>query len=183
MKSNSAKDILIVVDMQNDFIEGALGTNESKEILPRVVDKIKNFDGEVWFTQDTHFEDYLQTQEGKNLPVVHCVEGTEGWKLHPKIEAIRQARNSTVFKKNTFGSEDLANAIFKDYEAEKIATVTFVGLCTDICVVSNALMLKAKMPELPIFVDAECCAGVTPQKHAAAIEIMRSCQIGDSPQR
>lgn len=176
MKS-TAKNLLIVVDMQNDFIDGSLGTPEAKVILPRAIDKAKYFNGDVWLTQDTHYEDYLQTQEGENLPVVHCVEGSEGWKLHPQIDAIRRSRNSTVFKKNTFASEDLADAVFQDYQAGKVASVTLIGLCTDICVVSNALLLKAKIPELRIYIDEKCCAGVTPQKHNAAIETMRSCQI------
>ena len=168
------KQILIVVDMQNDFIDGALGTKEAVAIVPKVEDKIRNFDGEVFFTRDTHETWYLETQEGKNLPVVHCVKGTDGWEINAKVkEALKDA---VVIDKPTFGSKILAEEIAKIAEKEDI-TVTLIGLCTDICVVSNALLIKAYLPEVPVKVIASCCAGVTPESHEAALTTMRMCQV------
>lgn len=167
--------LLIVVDMQKDFITGALGSAQAQEILPRVAEKVKNFDGEVIFTLDTHGEDYLETQEGKNLPVKHCLAGTPGHALAEPLAALGGEKRARFYEKGTFGSIALAQEL-KERQAE-LASVELIGVCTDICVVSNALLLKAYMPELPIFVDASCCAGVTPQKHEAALETMRSCQI------
>lgn len=174
------KKILIVIDMQNDFIDGALGTAEAVAIVPNVVEKVKAYQadpaGDVYATRDTHQPDYLQTQEGKNLPVVHCVEGTDGWQIRPEIEALLPAGN--IFNKPTFGSTALAEAMKAIYEAENgDVQFEFVGLCTDICVVSNALLLKATLPEAVITIDPACCAGVTPEKHEAALETLRSCQI------
>ena len=167
---------LIVIDMQNDFIDGALGTKEAQAILPAVIDKVKNFRGPVMFTRDTHEEDYLETQEGKYLPVPHCIQGTEGWEIRPEIAEMLLPDH--IFDKPTFGSTALAECMKEIYEAEKgEVTFTFVGLCTDICVVSNALLLKAYLPEARIAVDPSCCAGVTPEKHAAALTTMQSCQI------
>lgn len=167
--------ILIVVDMQKDFITGTLGSAEAKEILPGVERKVKNFEGEIIFTMDTHGKDYLDTQEGKNLPVAHCLENTPGWELAGSLDALCRERCARIYKKGTFGSLALARKL-KERE-EEIASIELIGVCTDICVVSNALLLKAYLPELPILVDASCCAGVTPQKHTAALETMRSCQI------
>lgn len=167
--------LLIVVDMQKDFVTGALGSGEAQNILPKVVEKVKNFDGEVVFTQDTHGEDYLATQEGKNLPVAHCIKGTAGWELEEGLGMLCKEKGARCFQKGTFGSVELAKEI--KAQEDFLASIELVGVCTDICVVSNALLLKAYMPEMPIFVDASCCAGVTPQKHAAALETMRSCQI------
>ncbi len=167
--------LLIVVDMQNDFITGALGSVQAQEILPNVAEKVKNFDGEIIFTMDTHGEDYLETQEGRNLPVKHCLSGTSGHALPKALAALREEKKARVYEKGTFGSVTLAQEL-KKRETE-LASIELVGVCTDICVVSNALLLKAYMPELPISVDASCCAGVTPQKHEAALETMRSCQI------
>ena len=171
------KDYLLVIDMQKDFVDGSLGTPEAQLIVPAVVAKIKEFDGEVIITRDTHGADYLQTQEGKYLPVEHCIEGTPGWELIPEIEAIRVEKDLRTYDKGVFGSVDLAADLLALYEQGEVASVTIIGLCTDICVASNALILKSTMPELPIYIDPACCAGVTPEKHAAALETMASCQI------
>ena len=163
-------DILIVVDMQNDFISGALGTAEAQAIVENVADKIKNFEGKVIFTRDTHEDNYMDTQEGKNLPVSHCVVGTDGWQIHPLLAPFARE----VIDKPTFGSVTLAHLISAMTNVESI---TLVGICTDICVISNAMLLKAFMPEVPITVDASCCAGVTPESHKTALAAMKSCQI------
>ena len=168
------KHILIVVDMQNDFIDGALGTKEAVAIVPKVEDKIRNFDGEVFFTRDTHETWYLETQEGKNLPVPHCIRGTEGWQIRKELDALRKTE---PIDKETFGSTDLAADLLALHEDEEICSITLVGLCTDICVISNALLLKATLPEVPIYVDAAYCAGVTPESHENALKAMEACQI------
>ena len=168
------KQILIIVDMQNDFIDGALGTKEAVAIVPKVEDKIRNFDGEVFFTRDTHENWYLETQEGKNLPVPHCIRGTEGWQIRKELDALRKTE---PIDKETFGSTDLAADLLALHEDEEISSITLVGLCTDICVISNALLLKATLPEVPIYVDATCCAGVTPESHENALKAMEACQI------
>ena len=168
------KQILIIVDMQNDFIDGALGTKEAVAIVPKVEDKIRNFDGEVFFTRDTHEAWYLETQEGKNLPVPHCIRGTEGWQIRKELDALRK---TDPIDKETFGSTDLAADLLALHEDEEIGSITLVGLCTDICVISNALLLKATLPEVPIYVDAACCAGVTPESHENALKAMETCQI------
>ena len=166
---------LIVVDMQNDFIDGALGTKEAVAILPAVKSKIEGFDGRILFTRDTHEADYLETQEGKNLPVEHCIKGTDGWQIHPDLDALRKEE---AVDKPSFGSVALAQMLkaYDTYE-EKIDEITLIGLCTDICVISNAMLIKAYLPETPIFVDAECCAGVTPESHERALDAMAICQI------
>lgn len=163
--------VLVVVDMQNDFIDGALGTPQALAIVPYVKDVIKSFDGKVLFTRDTHFEDYLDTQEGRKLPVVHCIQGTHGWQIREELDALR---TTEPIDKITFGSVDLSDAIASIPEVE---SVTLLGLCTDICVISNAMLLKAHFPELPIYVDARGCAGVTPESHLGALAAMRMCQI------
>lgn len=168
------KKYLIVIDMQKDFVDGALGTKEAEAIVPAVLDKINSFDGEVIFTKDTHFEDYLTTSEGAMLPVEHCIKGTEGWQLILPLEKYCTENNCKVYEKLTFGSVELAQDMLAEQTVESIE---LIGLCTDICVVSNALLLKAFLPEMTIKVDSACCAGVTPEKHAAALETMRSCQI------
>ena len=168
------KNILIVVDMQNDFIDGALGTKEAVAIVPKVEEKIRNFDGEVFFTRDTHETYYLETQEGKNLPVKHCIRDTEGWQIRKELDALRKTE---PIDKETFGSTDLAADLLALHEDEEIGSITLVGLCTDICVISNALLLKATLPEVPIYVDAACCAGVTPESHENALKAMEACQI------
>ena len=171
------KKVLVVVDMQKDFVDGALGTKEAAAIVDAVVEKVKNFDGEVIFTRDTHFENYMETQEGKNLPVVHCIKDTEGWEIVPQLKGLCEEKGCKCYDKPTFGSKALAEYLTCMYEAGELESVELVGLCTDICVVSNALMIKAFMPELPMYLDSSCCAGVTPEKHEAALETMRSCQI------
>lgn len=170
------KHFLIVVDMQNDFVDGALGTPEAKKILPNVTDRILNFDGDIFATLDTHDANYLQSQEGKNLPVPHCIKGTSGWALCDEVASALEQKNCTKVEKASFGSVLLPRLIYQAACGEPF-TVELIGLCTDICVVSNALILKANFPEAGIFVDSKCCAGVTPARHAAALETMRSCQI------
>ena len=166
--------ILVVVDMQNDFIDGALGTPEAVAIVPQVEQKIREFPGKVIFTRDTHGEQYLKTQEGKHLPVPHCIKGTKGWEICPQLEALRE---TDAVDKETFGSEKLGEMLQEENRKEQIEDITLVGLCTDICVISNALLLKAFLPETPIIVDASCCAGVTPKSHETALDAMRMCQI------
>ncbi len=167
--------ILVVVDMQNDFIDGALGTAEAVAIVPKVAEKIRTWDGAVYATQDTHQADYLTTQEGRNLPVAHCVEGTHGWEIAP---AIREAlTNYTCLAKPTFGSRSLAETLVIVHQNQPIEEIVLVGLCTDICVISNAMVLKAFLPAVPIRVDAACCAGVTPESHQNALNAMKVCQI------
>ena len=168
-------NILVVVDMQNDFIDGTLGTPEAVAIVPKVMVKMMNFDGLVLATRDTHGEDYLEKQEGKKLPVVHCIKETHGWEIKDEIQ---QLLISQPIDKPTFGSEALGK-VLKDLnnDVEPIDSITLVGLCTDICVISNAMLLKAFLPEVPIMVDASCCAGVTPESHERALEAMKACQI------
>lgn len=174
---------LVVVDMQNDFIDGALGTPEAQAIVPKVVKKIEEFDGEVLWTQDTHRGDYLETQEGRLLPVKHCIVASDGWKLNSLVEAALQRKGAVddqlhAFDKQTFGSLGLAGRLYPDAAfGDGIEEVVLVGLCTDICVISNALLLKAFLPEVKITVDASCCAGVTPERHKNALEAMKACQI------
>lgn len=165
------KSLLVVVDMQNDFIFGALGTKEARAILPAVKEEISSAKAagvEIVFTRDTHGENYLVTQEGKNLPVPHCVKGTEGWRIAEGLYG-----GERVFDKPVFGSEELAEFVKENAFDE----VTLVGVCTDICVVSNALLIKAKCPEVKVRLVEKACAGVTPQTHSAAIVTMRSCQV------
>lgn len=167
--------LLLVIDMQNDFIDGALGTSEAEAIVDRVVKKIEQYPtADIFATRDTHPENYLETQEGRYLPVVHCVEGTSGWKLNSKIAAA--LKDAAVIDKPTFGSKELAERVAVLAQEDDL-DITLVGLCTDICVISNALLLKAFLPETPIRVIADCCAGVTPESHKAALDTMRMCQI------
>lgn len=166
--------ILVVVDMQNDFIDGALGTKEARAIVSRVTEKIKNFDGIVLATRDTHQSDYLETQEGKNLPVEHCIEGTVGWEICPEVAKLLTGK---PIDKPSFGSVELGEKLRKLNGRECIESVTLIGLCTDICVISNAMIIKANLPEVPVCVDASCCAGVTPESHRRALEAMKVCQI------
>ena len=163
--------LLIVVDMQNDFIDGALGSKEAVAIVPYVKEVIENFDGKVLFTRDTHFENYMQTQEGANLPVPHCIKGTDGWQIRAELDALR---TTEPIDKLTFGSKDLVEALKIENDIESI---TFLGLCTDICVISNVMVVKAFFPEIPLIVDAKGCAGVTPESHFRALEAMKSCQV------
>lgn len=168
------KKLLVVVDMQNDFIDGSLGTAEAVAIVPNVVAKINNWDGDIITTQDTHSPNYLETREGKHLPVPHCIIGTEGHKINYDVFcALSNNRHVATLNKLTFGSTALPE-IIRGYGYDYIE---LVGLCTDICVVSNAMLLKANYPEIDIAVDASCCAGVTPESHMAAITTMKMCQI------
>lgn len=167
------RQILVVIDMQKDFIDGALGTPEARAVLPRVVELVRNWHGDrIYATRDTHGEDYLQTAEGRALPVPHCIQNTPGWQLHPELAPLLQ--NAMVIDKPSFGSLELAERLAAE---EGPISIELVGLCTDICVVSNALLLKARLPEVPISVDAACCAGVTPESHQAALATMRMCQV------
>ena len=169
------RKILIVIDMQNDFIDGALGTPEAVAIVENVKAKIKKYAPEdVFATMDTHTPDYLNTQEGRNLPVEHCIKGTDGWKIRPEIAEL--LAGAKIYEKPTFGSTALAKDIAKIAAKEDIE-IELVGLCTDICVASNALLLKAHMPEVKISVDPACCAGVTPESHESALATMAMCQI------
>ena len=173
-----AKLILIAVDLQKDFIDGALGTREAEAIVPTAAARIRELreaGAEIYATLDTHEKDYMQTREGRKLPVPHCIRGTEGWQLNP---AIREALGDCVtVEKPTFGSVRLQEMLRDRIGAEEDVTIELLGLCTDICVVSNALLLKAAFPEAEIRVNSACCAGVTPEKHRAALETMASCQI------
>ena len=162
---------LIVVDMQVDFITGSLGSDLATAIVPNVVEKVKSFDGKVIFTRDTHFADYLQTQEGKKLPVTHCIKGTAGWQICDELLPYVD----TVVDKVTFGSLDLPQQIKGC--GEPIHAIELCGLCTDICVISNAMILKAAFPEVPITVEASCCAGVSVESHNTALAAMQAVQI------
>lgn len=170
------KKILIVVDMQNDFIDGALGTPEAEAIVSNVVEKITHFDGDILYTRDTHFGNYMDTQEGKNLPVPHCIRDSLGWQIAAPVQAACDARNALGIDKLTFGSKDLPKILTEEYP-EGLKSIELIGLCTDICVISNALLLKAFFPEIKISVDSSCCAGVTPQSHENALSAMKMCQI------
>ena len=168
------QDILIVVDMQNDFIDGALGTAEAVAIVPKVVEKVKDFKGIVIFTRDTHGENYMQTQEGRNLPVPHCIKGSHGWEVCPALEPLR---TGLTLDKPTFGSAELGRLLLELGAKDPAGSITLVGLCTDICVISNAMIAKAFLPEVPVTVDAACCAGVTPESHRNALNAMKMCQV------
>ncbi len=170
------KKILVVVDIQNDFVDGALGTPEAQSIIDNAAEKIVNFDGDIFVTYDTHFDNYMDTLEGKKLPVPHCIKGTKGWELNPEIANALSGKKYKEIEKLTFGSVDLPK-IIKEKIGDEVAEITLIGLCTDICVVSNALLLKANLLNCEIYVDSSCCAGVTPQTHNAALDTMRCCQI------
>ncbi|WP_399326745.1 cysteine hydrolase family protein [Tissierella sp.] len=169
--------MLIVVDMQNDFIDGALGTKEAIDIIPNVVRKIKNFQGNIIYTRDTHKENYLSTQEGRYLPVKHCIENTHGWELHKDIQNLIRDTKTNIYNKDTFGSKELVQELMDINKKEPIEEIQIIGLCTDICVISNALLIKAFLPEVKISVDEKCCAGVTPESHKNAINAMKMCQV------
>lgn len=171
-------DILIVVDMQNDFVSGALGTQEAFDIVPYVVGRVvEGIDRgeEILFTRDTHGPDYLDTQEGKHLPVPHCIRGTEGWEIIPQLQPDTMGR--TIVDKPTFGSRALGEELVRLNETEPVRKITLIGVCTDICVLSNALLAKAFLPEAEIVVEANCCAGVTPEAHRTALAALGPCQI------
>ena len=167
------KNYLIVVDMQNDFVSGALGTAEAMAIVPRVKSLVDSFAGEIIYTRDTHTDNYLTTREGRHLPVKHCVSGSDGWQIVSEL----YKEGCKVFDKPTFGSIELIEYLAKENEREEIGSVTLIGVCTDICVVSNAMLIKARFPEIDVYVDSSACAGVTPDTHNAALTTMKMCQI------
>lgn len=166
--------VLIVVDMQNDFITGSLRNEEAIKIVPNVINKIKSFKGEIFFTKDTHSKNYLKTKEGKKLPVKHCIKNTYGWEIEKDILPFIKNR---PIEKNTFGSKKLITILKKLNRQEKIESITLIGVCTDICVISNAMLIKTYFPEIDIKVDSSCCAGVTIESHNNAINAMKMCQI------
>ena len=170
------KKLLVVVDMQKDFVDGALGSKEAVAIVDNVVNKIDGFDGDIIVTYDTHAENYMETQEGKNLPVPHCIKGTDGWKLDAKVQKAVDKKEYKAIEKPTFGSTTLPEYIKANYNPDEIE-IELIGLCTDICVVSNALLMKANFLETKVSVDASCCAGVTPDSHNAALATMKMCQV------
>lgn len=167
--------VLIVVDMQNDFVDGVLGSKEAVSMIDTAVETITSFDGKVFYTQDTHGEDYLDTEEGRHLPVVHCIKGSQGWKIHPKIEKALLLKDATGIEKSTFGSEKLMGIIEK--EVPDVESITLIGICTDICVISNAMLTKAHFQNTPVTVISSACAGVTPESHENALEAMKMCHI------
>lgn len=167
--------VLIVVDMQNDFVDGVLGSKEAVSMIDTAVETINSFDGKVFYTQDTHGEDYLDTEEGRHLPVVHCIKGSEGWKIHSKIEKALLLKGATRIEKSTFGSEKLMGIIEK--EVPEVESITLIGICTDICVISNAMLAKAHFQNTPVTVISSACAGVTPESHENALEAMKMCHI------
>lgn len=174
--------VLVVIDMQKDFVNGSLGSEEAVSIVQNVVEKIDGFNGSIAVTHDTHKENYMDTQEGRNLPVMHCIDGTDGWRLDDTIfdaidKKFRDGNHVEVFMKPTFGSTELADWLVNKNKMEAIEEIVLIGLCTDICVISNALLIKAFLPEVKITVDAACCAGVAPESHNNALSAMKMCQI------
>lgn len=167
------RKVIVVIDMQNDFIDGALGTKEAQAMLPHLVAKLeREKDALLIFTQDTHSKNYMETQEGRNLPVLHCIKPEKGWEIAPSLQPFVK-KAAAVIEKPAFGSLELPKAVAKLRPDE----VELVGLCTDICVISNAMILKTAFPELPVAVDASCCAGVTPASHDNALQAMKMCQV------
>lgn len=168
---------LVIVDMQNDFVTGSLGSKEAQQIVENVKKKIQTFSGIVLYTRDTHMDNYLTTQEGKKLPVTHCIKNSTGWNIIDEIEELRIQANAVTFNKPTFGSLELAEFLKKENQKNFIESVELIGLCTDICVISNAILLKSVLLETEIKVDSSCCAGVTKESHNNALKAMQSCQI------
>lgn len=170
------KKLLLVVDMQKDFIKGSLATPEAVAILPNVIEKMKSWDGDLMCTLDTHSDDYLETQEGRNLPIPHCIKETQGWELQDDVAALCKIKGGKVIEKPGFGIKNLPQIITDNYP-DGLSEIHLLGLCTDICVIVNAMLLKAYFPEIPIYVDSSCCAGVTPEGHENALSAMKACQI------
>ena len=170
------KHLLVVVDIQKDFVDGALGTAEAVAIVENAAKKIREFDGDIFVTYDTHFENYMESAEGAKLPVPHCIKGTEGWELNETVAQALADKKYTAVEKITFGSVELPKLV-KEAAGDEDFDITLIGLCTDICVVSNALILKANFSEKEVYVDASCCAGVTVDTHKAALATMKMCQI------
>lgn len=175
--ADANRQVLVVVDVQNDFVTGSLGNPQAEAVVAAIVEHARDFDGTVVLTQDTHDDGYLATNEGRNLPVEHCLRGTWGWELVDDLRALAEARGWKSYEKPTFGSTELARDLVALNEREPIGSVELIGFCTDICVVSNALLIKAHLPETNVKVTPELCAGVTPRSHDAALQTMRSCQI------
>ena len=173
----TTNDLLIVIDMQNDFITGSLANTDAQAIVDAVAKRINYHQGPVYYTLDTHGDDYLETQEGHYLPVPHCIKGTEGWQLAPSIAKALELHNATGFEKDTFGSTALAHGVAKAHLEKPFTSITLIGVCTDICVISNAMVLKAALPNVPIYVVADLCAGVTPDSHQTALDAMAACQM------
>ena len=173
-------NVLVVIDMQYDFVNGTLGSPEAQAIVDNVRQKIASFDGPIIFTRDTHTTNYLESQEGQHLPVPHCVKDTAGWQIMDGLVEAAEERNTIhphmIIDKPNFGSFELVTRLQGMHTAEPLESITLVGLCTDICVVSNAILLKTGLPEVPIHVDPNCCAGVTPESHEAALATMKMCQ-------
>ncbi len=167
------QDILVVVDMQKDFVDGALGTPEAVAIVPKVIERVKSFPGRVLYTRDNHAGDYLNSREGKLLPIIHCVPGSEGWQLIPELAAMAEE----IYDKPTFASPELGERLRSLNEEEPIGQLTIIGLCTDICVICIAMTLRGFLPEVPIAIDSSCCAGVTPEGHETALKAMANCQF------
>ena len=170
-------NILVVVDMQHDFISGSLGTPEAQAIVAGAVELVHSWQGEIFYTLDTHGSDYASTQEGQRLPVPHCIKGTDGWHVPAELQAAFDERGARAYEKGAFGTPQLAQDLAARNTCDPIASVTLIGICTDICVVSNALLIKAFLPEVPVRVDASLCAGVSPATHEAALVTMASCQV------
>ena len=168
---------LLVVDVQNDFVTGSLGSADAQAVLENIIRKVEGFDGEVLFTRDTHKANYLETQEGKYLPVEHCIEGTWGWELVDRLNAFAKGHSCMIYDKPAFGNINMGSDIKSLSKLDYIGSIELIGLDTDICVISNALILKAAAPEIPVYVDPSCCAGSSKARHDAAIEVMKSCQI------
>ena len=177
-----AKKILVVVDVQNDFVYGSLGSDEAISVVPNIVKKVNEYKNNydlIIFTQDTHYDDYLDTQEGKKLPVEHCIRGTNGWEIVDEInyKKCEKFNNFAVCRKSTFGFDDWGWEERFNNTDDSLLDIEIIGLCTDICVITNALLIKTYYPEAKITVDASCCAGSTPERHKAALDVMKSCQI------
>lgn len=173
----TTNDLLIVIDMQNDFIDGALGTKEAQAIVDDVAERIRHHQGPVFYTLDTHESNYLETQEGHYLPVVHCQKGSDGWALNDTVAWALRMQNAQGFEKPTFGSTALAHAVAQAHAERPFTSITLIGVCTDICVISNAMLLKASLPNVPIYINASLCAGVTPESHDTALKAMEACQM------
>lgn len=168
---------LIVVDMQNDFTYGSLRNPEAIILIPVIENKIKNFDGKIIFTRDTHLYNYMSTQEGRKLPIPHCMDGTDGWEIVKELDELRILYEADVIDKPAFGSMELCRRLCNINEVDPIEEIELVGVCTDICVISNAMILKSALPEVRIVVDSRCCAGVTRKSHQTALDAMQACQI------
>lgn len=167
-------DVLVAVDLQNDFIDGALGTKEAVAIVEKAKERIESFPGIVLFTRDTHSDNYMESEEGKNLPVPHCIKGSKGWEIREELDKLRK---TDPIDKPTFGSVTLGEKLKELDEKEGVSSVTLLGLCTDICVISNAFIIKAFLPDVHIRVDSEASAGVTPESHRRALKTMEMCHI------